>query len=381
MIKIKFKKVIELFYNYATIQDETINFEREATAEEYNNLEPHISKISKMLVDKQRIDIVFNAHKKVVEEFAKLTSEQNAPHNSSDLIFSLTYYLAAFKKYLDNWETDLKRTYGNDSKEVKLFKDAQSHEYDTHIEYRIFYRLRNFDQHCGNLVSRITGQVLPDDTRQYLVLADRDRLLREFKEWKQEEITYLKSCEQYFNIRPLIDVFQNCIIEIHEKTMQIHFNEEFCRSCATIIAAAKEFENEDNAYFISFESEIDWKNLDIEGKSLNFTYLNVPACKKLLELYFLKNRRSVKILYYGAQLKQRIGHFAYEIDQEKVHEVAFIQPPFVDMCGQRMIRVCSHAFLDKDEVYCVLADHRFPRKQQDEIGDIWGFLLDSFVKI
>ena len=89
-------------------------------------------------------------------------------------------------------------------------------------EYRIFYRLRNFDQHCGNLVSRITGQVLPDDTRQYLVLADRDRLLREFKEWKQEEITYLKSCEQYFDIRPLIDVFQNCIIEIHEKTMQIH---------------------------------------------------------------------------------------------------------------------------------------------------------------
>lgn len=59
MIKIKFKKVIELFYYYATIQDETINFEREATAEEYNNLEPHISKISKMLVDKQRIDIVF----------------------------------------------------------------------------------------------------------------------------------------------------------------------------------------------------------------------------------------------------------------------------------------------------------------------------------
>lgn len=370
-----------MFYYYATIQDETINFEREATAEEYNNLEPHISKISKMLVDKQRIDIVFNAHKKVVEEFAKLTSEQNAPHNSSDLIFSLTYYLAAFKKYLDNWETHLKRTYGNDSKEVKLFKDAQSHEYDNHIEYRIFYRLRNFDQHCGNLVSRITGQVLPDGTRQYLVLADRDRLLREFKEWKQEEITYLKSCEQYFNIRPLIDVFQNCIIEIHEKTMQIHFNEEFCRSCATIIAAAKEFENEDNAYFIGFESEIDWKNLDIEGKSLNFTYLNVPACKKLLELYFLKNRRSVKILYYGAQLKQRIGHFAYEIDREKAHEVAFIQPPFVDMCGQRMIRVCSHAFLDKDEVYCVLADHRFPRKQQDEISDTWGFLLDSFVKI
>lgn len=373
--------MIELFYYYATILDETINFEREATAEEYSNLEPHISKISKMLVDKQRIDIVINAHKKVIDEFTKLVSEQNAPHNSSELIFSLTYYLAAFKKYLDNWETHLKRTYGNDSKEIKLFKDAQSHEYDNHMEYRIFYRLRNYDQHCGNLVSRITGQVLPDGTRQYLVLADRDRLLREFKEWKQEEITYLESCEQYFNIRPLIDVFQNCIIAIHEKTMQIHFNEEFYRSCADIVAAAKEFESEDNTYFIGFESEIDWKNLDLEGKSLNFTYLNVPACKKLLELYFLNNRRSVKILYHGTLLKQRIGHFAYEIDHKKAYEVAFKQPPFIDMCGQRMIRVCSQAFLDKDEVYCVLADHCFQREQQNEIRDTWGFLLSSFVKI
>lgn len=373
--------MIELFYYYATIQQETINFEREAKEEEYNSLEPYISKISKMLIDKRRIGIVLNAHNKVVEEFAKLTSEYNAPHNSNDLIFSLTYYLAAFKKYLDNWETHLKRAYGDDSKEVKLFKDAQSQEYDNHIEYRIFYRLRNFDQHCGNLVLRITGQVLPDDTRQYLVLADRDRLLREFKEWKPEEITYLESCEQYFNIRPLIDVFQNCIIAIHEKTMQIHFNEDFYRSCATIVAAAKEFENEDNTYFISFESEIDWKSLDIEGKSLNLTYLEVPVCKKLLEIYFLNNRSSIKILYCGTQLKQRIGNFAYEIDHEKAHEVAFTQPPFVDMCGQRMIRLCSHAFLEKDEVFCVLADHRYPRKQQQEISDTWGFLLDSFVKV
>lgn len=44
-----------MFYYYATTLENMINFEREATTEEFNLLEPHISKVSKMLVDKRRI--------------------------------------------------------------------------------------------------------------------------------------------------------------------------------------------------------------------------------------------------------------------------------------------------------------------------------------
>lgn len=46
-----------MFYYYATTLENTINFEREATTEEFNLLEPHISKVSKMLVDKRRITL------------------------------------------------------------------------------------------------------------------------------------------------------------------------------------------------------------------------------------------------------------------------------------------------------------------------------------
>ena len=231
-----------MFYYYATTHEKTINFEREATVEEFNLLEPHVSKISKMLVDKRRINIVINAYRKVSDEFDKLMNGSKPPHDSEELIFSLTFYLAAFKKYLDNWEKHLKRTFGKDSRETKLFKSAQNYEYDNHMEYRIFYRLRNYDQHCDNFVSRITGRILPNESHEYLVLADRDRLLNDFDKWKPEEIAYLQSCDKYFDIRPLLSVFQNCIISIHEKIMQIHFNQEFFCSCATIVAAAKEFE-------------------------------------------------------------------------------------------------------------------------------------------
>lgn len=370
-----------MFYYYVTMAEQTIRFEREATVEEYNELKPHISKISRMLVDKRRINIVVNAYNRLIEEYDNLTSERKPPHNSDELIFALTYYLAAFKKYVDNWETHLKRTFGKKSEEVQLFKAAQGYEYDNHMEYRIFYRLRNYDQHCGNLVAHITSKVLPDDSHQHLVLADRDRLLSDFDEWKPEEVAYLKSCEQKFEIRPLIDIFQGCILSIHEKIMQIHFNVEFYRSCAALIAAAKEFENEDETYFIRHETEIDWANLDLEGKTLNLTYLEVPICKKLLEIYFLNNRKFIKILFHGTKLKKRIGKFAYEIDSQQMSRVAFTQPPFFDLYGQRMIRLFSNAELLQNETYCVLADAHFPKKQIDEIIDTWTFLLKSIVKM
>ena len=369
-----------MFYYYATMFDQTIRFERESSAEEFSGLEPHISRISQMLVDKRRINIVVNAHKNMIAEFDNLTSGKKAPHDSYELIFALTYYLAAFKKYVDNWETHLKRTFGKKSKEVQLFKAAQGYEYDHHMEYRILYRLRNYDQHCGNLVSHITGKVLPDGSHQHLVLADRDHLLNDFDEWKPEEVTYLKACEPRFEIRPLIDIFHNCVLSIHEQIMQIHFNEEFFRSCATIIAAAKEFDREDDVHFISHETEINWANLDLEGKNLHLTYLEVPVCKKLLEIYFRNNSKNIKILYHGTNLKKRIGRFAYEINQETMHKIAFSQPPFVNLNGQRMTRLLSHASLFQNETYCVFADSHFPKKQLDDILDMWKFLLESIVK-
>ena len=92
------------------------------------------------------------------------------------------------------------------------------------------------------------------------------------------------------------------------------------------------------------------------------------------------NKGKTIIEKFEESLKQRLGNFAYEMDPQKLYEVAFSQLPFVDVCGQRMIRLCSKAVIDKDEVYCVLADSRFSRKEQHELCDTWGFLLDCIVK-
>ena len=370
-----------MHYYYVTTLDNTITYEREATAEEYDSLSPHIAKVSRMLMDKRRIDIVTNAHKKVMLEFGRLENGEKTPYQSDELVFSLTYYLAAFKKYLDNWETHLKRTYGKSSEEFKLFKLAQNKEYDNHMEYRIFYRLRNYDQHCGNLVSKIIAKVLPDGSSQYLVLADRNRLLHDFDEWKPEEITYLSSCEDYFDIRPLIQVFHRCIDRIHDEIMQIHFSTDFYISCATIIAVAKEFDNEDNVQIIRNEDEINWADLDIAGKSLNLTYLQVPICKKILEIHFINNRKWIKVLYHGVSLKKSFANFGYEIDFQKASEISHAPLPVVNFCGQKMIRLYGSAFLDKCEVYCILADSHFPREEQKNICETWTFLLNSIIKV
>lgn len=109
---------------------------------------------------------------------------------AKDVQYKLSQFLFEFKKFLDNWETEIKRKYGKESDEIKIFKTTQAQEFDNHMEYRIMYRLRNYDQHCGNIVSNISCKINENEEREYKVLANRDILLNNFKEWKEPEIDY-----------------------------------------------------------------------------------------------------------------------------------------------------------------------------------------------
>ena len=73
--------------------------------------------------------------------------------------------------------------------------------------------------------------------------------------------------------------FQKSITRIHEKIMQIHFNEDFYISCAKIIIAANEFENEEDISIARNEIE------------MNAEFWNAPN-KKQLSLTHLAPKKS-----------------------------------------------------------------------------------------
>ena len=123
-----------MYYYFAEYSKDLFDIKREATKEEYDKLEASINLVSQMCVDKNRIDNINISYKELMEAIDKL-----ATHNQYDIANEIQYkfslFLFEFKKFLDNWETDLNRKYGKDSTEFKSFKTAQAKQFDNHMEY------------------------------------------------------------------------------------------------------------------------------------------------------------------------------------------------------------------------------------------------------
>ena len=58
-------------------------------------------------------------------------------------------YLTAMRVFLDHTEARLKRKFGKESVEVERFKEVAAAEFDSRFSNRLFYKLRNYTQHCG----------------------------------------------------------------------------------------------------------------------------------------------------------------------------------------------------------------------------------------
>ncbi len=366
-----------MYYYIAEVSKDLISIKRDASTEEYNKIEPHIKMISKMLVDKNRIEPVIFAYKKLIESISSLSSQTDM-YESRNIQYNLSQYLFEFKKFLDNWETDLSRKYGKKSKELKTLKNAQSEEYEEHMEYRIMYRLRNYDQHCGSIISQVTAYIDENENKSFKILMNRDLLLDNFDEWKQPEIEYLKRQSENIEIRKYIAQLQKSIIAIYEKTMQIHFNRTFLASCAKIIEFANEFDNEDNIRIIENEEEINEEFWDQPTKTLNFVHLMVPICKEVLAIYFRNNIRSIKIIFYGNKYRDRLKNFGIETNATIAEKISHSQ--FVNLAGQNMVRLIYTIEITNGDMYAVLADARFKQAELSELRDDCSCYLKALCK-
>jgi hypothetical protein len=68
-----------------------------------------------------------------------------------DTIFNINRlvlnFLSAIRTFLDHAETYIKRTYGKESDQLKIFNNFRRSCYDTYFSYRFLYKLRNYSQH------------------------------------------------------------------------------------------------------------------------------------------------------------------------------------------------------------------------------------------
>jgi len=367
-----------VYYYFAEFSKDLLDIKRKATQEEYERLEYSIKLVSQMYSDRNRIDNINISYQELMRAIAKLATH-NQYEVAKEIQYKLSLFLFEFRKFLDNWETDIKRKFGKDSSEIKAFKAAQVEQFDNHMEYRIMYRLRNFDQHCGNIISNITASLDENEKEIYKILANRDMLLNSFKEWKEPEIEYLKKQNEYIDMLPYIKQLNISILKIYEKAMQMHFNRNFLLACAEIINIANEFENEDIVRIISSENEIGkafWKQ---PTKTFNFIHLMVPICKQILSFHIKQNLKIVKVLYSGENLATRLSECAIGIDSRVSSKI--INSQFVDLAGQKMIRLLLRLSIIDNEMYVVLVDARYEKSKIRELTSDYEEFMRALTKM
>ena len=368
-----------MYYHFANISSQGIEILREATEDEYTDFEKNSKLINDFINDKRRINFIETSYKEIIDETNKL--KEGVDYTAAEKISILfTTYLSLFKKFLDNWETELKRKYGKSSSQVKLFKEFTGYEYDNYMEYRIFYRLRNYDQHCGNLISKITKEIDEDETISVHILMNRDELLNNFGDWKKEEKDYLNAQNNTINIMPLFKAFHNCILRIHNKMIQVHCTDALFDSCYNIIGIANEFENENNISFIRTEKQVTKEYFKQSKIPFNIISMQVPLCKEIIRIYLKDIQKGFVIVSYGEDMNSKLKGISTVISDEKLVDI-IEENDAINISGTTMIVDTKTLLIDKNSFYAILVKNSFYRFYNNNLSKKVKQYLKLFIEM
>jgi hypothetical protein len=133
-------------------------------------------------------------------------------NNCSRLILN---YLSSFRMFTDHSETALKRRFGKDSRAFSEYKAIESRQYDSVFAYRFLYRFRNFVQHLGLPIEKIshtdTRELGPEPLK---IMMTKRRLLEDRDVWgavvtEIESLPDEISITEYFpQLRPCVEVLR-----------------------------------------------------------------------------------------------------------------------------------------------------------------------------
>ena len=141
-------------------------------------------------------------------------------------------FQTAMRTYDDHTRTRLSRKYGDTSDELKSYKGAASAEYDGNPAYRFMCRLRNYTQHLGMPLGRITGgsTLLPDQPPGGLAshaidfFFEKAELLNNFDGWGPHVTPELEAKPAQFPLRAYVgdamaslDRIEKVLVETDQK--------------------------------------------------------------------------------------------------------------------------------------------------------------------
>jgi len=182
----------------AVLKDKRIEFINGLTIEEISTIIMHAEKLTSLEIDTQKFMLFRNTY----TDFQEAIKSNNVQNKLSRIILEL---MSTFKAFLDHWEALLKRTYGKDSSEVKIFKASTSEEYDNHFSYRFIYELQNSIRHVSMPNLNFSSSLTEENTIKYHLSLYKNELLANYSHWKSIIKKDLALLPDTFDFIPLID--------------------------------------------------------------------------------------------------------------------------------------------------------------------------------
>lgn len=228
---------------------------RDLSQLEFEKYSEHIVKLILLRNDENLFKIVELNYTDFISKIENITSqvaggiidnsEQQYLHlELNRLILNL---LSSIRTYLDHTETRLKREYGKDSEELKIFKAETSKAYDDNFAYRFLYKLRNYSQHCGlpagSLRTTSSENEKPNHFLKLSLL--RDNLLQNY-EWGNPVTEELRNQEELFDIISLIKIKFTLLDAINNNIKDLSYK-HYKNEGLALLNLLHEIENKDGA--------------------------------------------------------------------------------------------------------------------------------------
>jgi hypothetical protein len=206
-----------------------------------------------------------------------------------EININLLNLMMAARTFLDHMETFIKREYGKESEEIRLFDSLKSEEFDTKFSYKFMYKLRNYVQHCGMPPLSYSKIKTFDVEQPFATLTlefDRDALLASFDGWGTIVKPALQAQENKFNAFNIIEEFVKSIITIY-----IRFNDKnkFQKTLQAREHIANAI-NQSTTYYIDDYCLMSSSNKTDDNVTFNLAWIPASLFQKIEHYLQLRNQ-------------------------------------------------------------------------------------------
>lgn len=178
-------------------------------------------------------------------------------------------WLTAMRLFLDHTAGQLSQRFGKESAEYLEFTRATNSAFDGSNAYRFIFKFRNYVQHRGTPLSRLTitaGIEGSPGSVDFLLV--RDDLIRDFGKWGAPVTKDLREGPSEFPLRPLIKETMAHLTALHRLVMQNDIKLAASTVGALEEAAARLPEAEGTPTLFRIRSASDGEQIDTEVQSL-----------------------------------------------------------------------------------------------------------------